>query len=362
MFSFLAVTSLLSCDDDTEELFTTAPNSDIAFTSTPASSYILTFETKDNTAERFVWTPLEFTTPIAVTYELQASTDASNFDNAVPVTATSDTSTSLTVEQMNDLAAQLGLTPFSSNGIAMRVMASSADASMGTNVSDVIILSVTPYTTESPKLWVPGNYAEDSGYGPNWAPDNDATPYLEAVEFGSTQFEGFIYMNVAAPEFKITPEMNWDNAYGDAGSGLISLTASDNLTVPGPGFYYITVDTDPDGDPATDDATFTASVRDWGIIGAATLPSNPAEWSDELDMTYNQDTKKWSVELDMAVGEFKFRAQQWDPATYNFGVSDEGLNVLSFGGGNLSQAAAGRYRAEIDLSVPRNYTFELISI
>lgn len=359
MFSFLAVASLLSCDDDTEDLFTTQPNSDITFTSTPASSYILTFDTKDNTAERFVWTPLEFTTPIAVTYELQASTDASNFDNAISVTSTSETSASLTVEQMNDLSAQLGLTPFSSNGIAMRIMASSADASMGTNVSDVIILSVTPYTTESPRVWVPGNYAEDSGYGPNWSPDNDATPYLEAVEFGSTQFEGFIWMDVAAPEFKITPEMNWDNAYGDASGGLLSLSASGNLTVPGPGYYYITVDTDPDGDPATDDATWSAVAKEWSVIGAATDNG----WNDpDFDMTYDETTKKWSVDLNLSQDEFKFRANNdWGSPNNNFGINGDG--ELEFNAGNLSvDGPAGMYTVELDLSVPRAYTYTLTAI
>lgn len=358
MFSFLAVASLLSCDDDTEDLFTTEPNSTITITSTPAASYILTFETKDNTAERFVWTPLEFTTPIAVTYELQASIDASNFDNAVTVTSTSDTSASLTVEQMNNLAAQLGLTPFSSGGIALRVMASSADASMGTNVSDVIILSVTPYTTESPRIWVPGNYAEDSGYGPNWAPDNDATPFLEAVEFGSTEFEGYIWMDVAAPEFKFTPEMNWDNAYGDNGAGAISLAASGNLSVPGPGFYYITVNTDPDGDPSTDDGTWNALLQEWSVIGAAT----PNGWGGpDHNMTYDETTKVWSTTLNLTNDIFKFRANDdWGSPVNNFGINDD--DELVQNGGDITSGVSGMFNIELDLSNPRAYTYTLTAI
>jgi hypothetical protein len=263
---------------------------------------------------------------------------------------------------MNDLAAQLGLTPFSTSGIAMRIMATTADASMGSNVSDVIILSVTPYTTDSPKLWVPGNYAEDSGYGPNWSPDNDATPYLEAVEFGSTQYEGFIFMNVATPEFKLTPAMNWDNAYGiDPATSALVLGGSDNLTVAAPGYYYITVNTDPDGDPATDDATFTATPRVWGVIGSATEPAG-AGWNDEADMTYDPATKLWSIDFDLTANELKFRAQQWDPAVYNLGLDPVNEGFLSFGGPNIPVAAAGRYRIELDLSTPRAYSFTLTFI
>ena len=76
-------------------------------------------------------------------------------------------------------------------------------------------------------------------------------------------------------------------------------------------------------------------------------------------MTYNKDTKLWTVELDMDAGEFKFRAQQWDPPVFNLGGAPE---ELSFGGGNLSVDNSGRYRAELDLSTPRNYTYQLVSI
>ncbi len=226
--------------------------------------------------------------------------------------------------------------------------------------SEAIVITVTPYTTDSPRLWVPGNYAAASGYGADWTPDDPETPYLEAVEFGSTEFEGFVFMNVASPEFKFTREQNFDNAYGDAGGGAISLSAGNNLTAPGPGYYYISVNTDPDGDGDDSDATYEISQRVWGIIGAATEPGNPPGWNDELDMTYDQNTKKWSVELMMRAEDFKFRAQEWN-RTQDLGASDtEG--VLEFQGGNLTQDTAGRYRAELDLSVPRNYTYTLTSI
>ena len=360
LMAFLTIATI-SCDDNDEELFIDGPESQLAFTSTAASSYLLTFDTRANTAERFVWSTVDFATPIAVNYEIQASADPSNFDDSVVLTSTNENSAAVTVERLNEVALMLGLTPFSEDAIAVRVVGTTADVTMEPMVSENLVLAVTPYTTEAPRVWVPGNYASASGYGPDWAPDNDATPYLEAVEFGSTEYEGFVFMNVAAPEFKITPEMNWDNAYGDAGSGLISLSAGDNLTAPGPGYYFIQVNTDPDGDPSTDDATISVSERQWGIIGEATTPSNSAGWGDELDMVYDEVAKTWSVELDMQAGEFKFRAQQWDPATYNFGAGEE-ANQLSFGAGNLSVGATGRYRAVMDLSTPRNYTYELISI
>ena len=360
MMALLTIATI-SCDDNDEELFIDGPESQLAFTSTAASSYLLTFDTRANTAERFVWTTVDFATPIAVNYEIQASADPANFDNAVVLTSTNENSAAVTVERLNEVALTLGLTPFSQEAVAVRVVGTTADVTMEPMVSDVLNLSVTPYTTESPKLWIPGNYASASGYGADWDPADEQTPFLEAADFGSTEYEGFVFMNVASPMFKFTPEMDWDEAYGDAGTGLLSTSGGD-LSVPGPGYYYITVNLDPNGDGDFSDAMWEASERVWGIIGAATLPSNPSEWNDELDMTYDETTKLWTVELDMQAGEFKFRAQDWGGTT-ELSLQDAATNTLILGGGdNMSVAAAGRYRAELDLSTPRQYTYQLISI
>ncbi|WP_124979385.1 SusE domain-containing protein [Nonlabens xiamenensis] len=361
MLSFLAITAMISCDDDNEELFTTEPTSDFTFRSTPSASYVLTFDTKDNLAERLLWNDLEFSTPVAVTYEVQASADASNFDNPVVVTSTNETSAALSVERLNEVAASVGLTPFTPGVVAMRVKASLADASMEPQYTDVLSLNVTSYTTESPRLWVPGNYAASSGYGADWSPGDANTPFLEAVEFGSTEFEGFIFMDVASPEFKFTPEQDWDEDFGDNGADGTLDAGGANLTVPGPGYYYITVNTDPDGDPATNDGTWSARATSWAIIGAAT----PNGWSDpDTDMTYNAASKKWEVTVMMTQDNFKFRANDdWGTPTNNFGADADVTNGLQFNASDISfDQAPGNYLFELDLSQPRAYTYTATSI
>ncbi|AGC76114.1 uncharacterized protein DUF5019 [Nonlabens dokdonensis] len=361
MLSFLAIASVISCDDDTEELFTTQVKEGFALTSVPNASYLLSFETKDNLAERLTWSPLELTTPVAVTYEVQASANPADFENAAVVTSTSELSTALTVEDLNNLAGSLGLTPFQAGSIAMRVKASLADPAVESEFTEVIVLNVTPYTTESPRLWVPGNYAAASGYGADWAPGDAATPYLEAVEFGSTEYEGFVNMDVASPMFKITLEQDWDEAFGDSGTpGELSLSGGD-LSVPGAGFYYITVNTDPDGDGDFSDATWTATPTSWAMIGTAT----PNDWNDpDTDMTYNATTQKWEVTLMLSQDQFKFRANDdWGTPTNNFGQSSDNPDLLGFNGGDLTfDQAPGMYKVELDLSTPRAYSFTATSI
>ncbi|MDP5077634.1 MAG: SusE domain-containing protein [Nonlabens sp.] len=357
MLSFLATVAITSCEDNDEEFITANAKNELSFTSTPASSYILTFETRMNTAERFVWTPVEFTTPVAVTYTLEASTDPTNFDNPVIAGSSIDNSLGLTVERLNEISAELGLVPFSNAAIAMRVKATLADPAVEAKLSDVQILSVTPYTTESPKLWIPGNYAAASGYGADWTPSDPATPYIEAVEFGSTEYEGFVFMNVASPEFKITLEQDWDEAYGSGGAGLLDLSGG-NLTVSGPGYYFIQVNTDPDGNPATNDATWSATAKVWSVIGAAT----PTGWGSDTNMTYNQGTKKWELNLAFVQDNFKFRANDdWGNPQNNFGINSDG--ELEFNAGDIAfSQTPGNYKVELDLSVPRAYTYTLTQI
>jgi hypothetical protein len=358
LLSFLVIAMALSCSDNDEELFIDQPEGQLSFKSTVSSSYILTFDTKDNLAERLVWNTVSFQTPISITYEVEASNDASNFDNAITVTSTNGDNVGLSVQRLNEISAALGLTPFTEGIVAMRVKGTTADATMETLFSDILVLPVTPYTTESPKLWVPGNYAAASGYGADWAPQDPLTPYIEAVEFGSTAYEGFIYMNVPSPNFKITLEQDWDEAYGDGGAGMLDLAGGD-LSVTGPGCYYIQVNTDPDGDPATNDGTWSATTASWALIGAAT----PNSWNDpDTDMTYNPTSRMWEVDVNMTQDEFKFRANDdWGSPQNNFGADGEG--VLQFNAGNIDfTEAPGLYKVALDLSIPRAYSYTATSI
>ncbi len=82
LFAFLAVATW-SCSEDDEELFIDQPQGELIITSSAAGSYILTFDTKDNLAERLTWTPINFSTPISVSYTLlKQAMDPSNFEDA----------------------------------------------------------------------------------------------------------------------------------------------------------------------------------------------------------------------------------------------------------------------------------------
>jgi hypothetical protein len=214
---------------------------------------------------------------------------------------------------------------------------------------------------ELPKLYVVGSFLGSSGYGSDWnAPD--AVPLAASAE-GETDFEGFVYMNVETPQFKLLPtNEGFDGDYGDTGeengsySGTIEQEDEVNSGTPeGTGGYFL-VKAD------TDALTYELTQTDWAIIGNGT----PKGWGEDTDMTYDADNKVWTITSDLTAGvdpdeaeknlRFKFRANDaWD---LNLGAGEED-NSLSFGGGDIDVPETGNYTITLDLSNPRMYTYSL---
>ena len=220
--------------------------------------------------------------------------------------------------------------------------------------SNVITITITPYTTDLPKIAVPGNHQ-------GWSPPT--APLMASSGFGQTNFEGYISLD---GEFKfLRPKadgtFDWDGDsadWGDDGtfSGVLLNTGETNCTATA-GYYWVKANT----------ATLTYSITPittWGIIGSAT----PGGWDSSTPMTYNPTTKKWSIVVTLVDGEYKFRSNNiWDAGSvqYNLGgfqadkVGDDYAGEsMSYGGANLV-VTAGTYLVELDLSNPRAYTYTL---
>lgn len=252
-----------------------------------------------------------------------------------------------------------GLVPYAQGELDVRIK-----AALGTNAdlvsySNVITLKVTPYTTETPRLWIPGSYQSDSGYGNNWTQSTAAT--LASEGYGNTNFEGYMYLanNVVADGdngFKFSTQENWDGTnYGDDDSGNFTNISPTGVNIgANAGYYLVKVNTSATGPGAL---SYTLQPTSWAITGSAT----PLGWPDngiaDQNMTYNPTTKKWEIIIALTTGgnEFKFRANDgWE---LNYG--DEGNDgILEFNNGsNMSVPTNGTYKVELDLSSPRNYTW-----
>lgn len=318
------------------------------------NTYVLSPETPDVLAERFVWTAADFGEGIIPTYEVQIDYAGENFDTPVAVGATNGTlQFAASHNVLNTALLSLGATPFVGGNFDVRIKASVATEVM---YSESVEIIVTPYTTETPRLWVVGGYQSTSGYGENWA--HATAPQLLAREYGDTQFEGYVYIandqDATADtenglKFSTVDNMNGTNYGAGSAAGTISADGGAANIAPNAGYYKVNVNT------AEASLTYTLTATSWGLIGSSTAGVTGGDgWVSDADMTYDAATKKWSITLALVPGEIKFRAN--DAWTLNYG--DDGADAsLNEGGANIAVATAGTYKITLDLSSPRAYTY-----
>ncbi|WP_242156274.1 SusE domain-containing protein [Aestuariivivens sediminis] len=99
-----------SCEDEFDPIQIVNPSEDgISFLNSSFSTqYLLSEDTEDNIAERFIWSRADFGVPTNIKYELQATTDA-QFETFNLLGTTSTTNLAITVRQLLNFALDLGL-------------------------------------------------------------------------------------------------------------------------------------------------------------------------------------------------------------------------------------------------------------
>lgn len=320
-----------------------APASGTEYTLSPANAA--------GEATTLIWNHADYDVQTAVNYEVEVAAAGTDFATIISAGTTSNRFMTLTVEALNQIALDAGIEPYSVGDLDFRVKGTLGSNGDMQSLSNVVTLTVTPYTTELPKLWMPGSYQADSGYGSNWTQSSAAT--IAATGFGETEYEGYVYFATAqaAPSngFKFTDAPDWNNGiFGDDGSVSGSLISpGDNIGV-NPGYYRVKADTDA--------LTYSLEPTAWGIAGDGT--SNG--WDGMLPMTYNPSTKKWSVVATLTTQAapdhgLKFKANgAWD-----INLGDNGADgAAEYGGTNIG-TTAGTYLIELDLSNPRAYKYTL---
>jgi hypothetical protein len=208
--------------------------------------------------------------------------------------------------------------------------------------SDVVSVHYTPYEPPTPpptgpdSLWVPGDYQ-------GWNPA--AAPNVFSQEHDGI-YNGYIYFPPGGTfEFKFTSAPDWGHTnFGNGGDGVLDTDpGAGNLTVPGEGTYYMTVDTLA--------LTWEYAVRNFALIGSFN------EWAGDEPMTWDEANWAWTITRSFpAATEFKWRANgEW---TYNLG--DNGADgTLEQDGANIVIENAGTYTINLYLYQPVP-TYEII--
>jgi hypothetical protein len=351
--SIALVASLISCEDEQDLLFLTPEGSFEILTPSSGDEVELSPSTPLNPGLTLSWEDANYgTTPTEITYEVEIDKTGDNFDTPLVLTSTTNTFVTANSATLNTAVLTIGLTPFSQGSIDIRIKSSVGSEGSVILYSNVINYLVTPYSTDLPKLYVIGNFLSNSGYGADWSPAA-TLPSLASSAFGETDYEGYVMMNVASPEFKLIPtNTSFDGDYGDDGNfaGTLAQTGEENIQLSAAGYYRIRAN--------TSTLTYTVAPVSWGIIGAAT----PTGWDSDTDLTYNPTTKKLEIaSIYLNPGPFKFRGNNAWSNGFDLGtVNADGYLV---DGGDLTfSGPAGNYKVILDLSNPRRYTYELIAL
>lgn len=336
---------LFSCKKDEMRAIATAgkPGTLTASTTNPP----LAQATAGQNAVTFTYGAPSFGFDAAVKYSLQFDKKTGNFSNPGEIFVTKSGTHTLTQGELNAMTMAVGMNANALDSIQVRVK---YDLGQGVTpvYSNIVKLAVTPYfdviVYEFPKaLRLAGNF---QGWTPATAPkivDKNAT--------GTTgsNYEGYINLNDANPEFKMVKGPDWGAGdFGSAGAGMLG-NGGPNLTVSGgAGVYKINAN--------TSNMTWSATkINTWGIIGSAT----PGDWGASTPMVYDAATNKYTLTVNLVGGagkELKFRAN--DDWAINFGDNAPMDNKPDYGGANIPIATSGNYTITLDL-LAGNYNYSI---
>lgn len=142
----LAFLGFTACEiDDNNIIVEQTPAEFEIITPESGTSLILNEATENNPALTFTWEKAEYTVPTNVTYTLQFAKSDTEFAAPLDISNSTTTNLTITVDQLNLGALQLGVIPFVQGTIDARIK-----SSLGTNgddpkYSDVVSINVTPF-------------------------------------------------------------------------------------------------------------------------------------------------------------------------------------------------------------------------
>ncbi len=368
IFALLLI-ALGSCENDKDPIATSSGGAKLLLPSNGTSYILSPLNASTTTVTTLVWEQSQNGVQSAASYTIELAKAGTNFASVLSDgTTTTNRYASWTAEQLNGvLALDPTILPYIAQNLNLRIKSTLGSAANAVvQYSNVITISVTPYSLALPKLGVPGAHQ-------GWTVPSPTLPVLAASVYGKTNFEGYMNLN---GDFKFLTQrpdgtFNWGAGFewADDGSfsGTLVGTGGNNCTATA-GYYLVkantgvTTPTNPGGLSYS-----TTLITRWDITGDATPISWPgaSNGNNSTPMTYNATTKKWSITIALTGGkDIKFRANNdWGINLGKFDASktgnDFGGDNMSYGGLNIPITTSGTYTVTLDVSSPRDYKYTI---
>jgi|TARA_B110000090_G_scaffold209935_1_gene268837 hypothetical protein len=337
IISLMSLFLFNSCDEDEAATFIADLSaSEIAFQNTFAAEYLLSEETIDNIADRFIWNK---PTPITTNnYELEASA-FSDFLTITSIGNTSNTNHIVTVAQLMSLAQELNLdddpTTTDINGepnntgiIYFRIKATIGNGGAGTDeiISEVANINIKIIekildTGQCDSLYVLGDGITDAGWNfPGIEVACEADVLKVKTKLGNGHFRFFTTIGDWQSGLDYS---YYENEGYTIDARLENSPAGDNFSFTGtPGIYTITIDKN------TKTITLEESGSLWAVGGGV-----PGGWGFNADtVEFVENTPNvWSASINLSNDIFRLFQTfgTWDTNNSMTFYEDEGFTIDS---------------------------------
>jgi len=361
-FAVLAMLPFTACDnDDLVPEFTLQEASEqVAFLNSVSPEYLLSAETSNNIAERFVWNEPNFGVPTGISYSVEGSISETFATIDYESGVISETNHAVIVSALMGIALDETLldldtdpnttdndgNPNNTGKMYFRVKAfvgSGQGQDAKESISETVVLNITLIEDTGAGSGIEKSTwgVVGSGYNAWGAPDGplDAPFYTTAVP-------GVIvsYVNLLTGQIKFRENNTWGGDLGDANlDGILDTDDNNNIDVVA-GDYKITIN--------TNDNSYTIEEFSWGIVGSGFNNWGSGGLDAKLYYDYITDTFKASVKL--FDGFIKFRPLN----TWSGDLGDANLDgILDSDSDNNIPVTEGHYLITVNLN-DNSYTIE----
>lgn len=350
LFCFIAFTA---CDKkDGPVANVSSPGAPSIVSPSSGESFTLNRDQPDDISMTIEWSKPDFGFSSAPTYTVELGVAGDNFANPMILAKQQKTSYPVVTSKLNEMLLTAGLAGGEAHSMELRVTASISD-SVSKAVSQPVELSITPFQTDFPPLYMIGEAV--GGWSLDLAvivPSTEANVYSNIAKF--TQGEAFRFFS--EPDWE---SENYNYPYFGEGSVTSLLeNAQDgdsNFRMTGEtGFYRVTVNMNAktvEMEPVDEPVMYMTGAG----IGGWDQPGTGAS----VEMTFVQDGV-FTATTDFINGEaFRFFGQaDWSPDSYNYPYFSDGtvtdlLEDAQDGDNNFKVVAeSGSYTITVNLIKP----------
>lgn len=352
--------AMASCENDIEKMTYLSGEAQAAVLETPAqTALVLESRNAENVALDLNWSQPDFGYDAIVTNNIELDLASNNFSSPRTIASGSTTTVehTITVGDLNsniiNLLADNGIEgDYSTRDYQLRI-ASSISADADTLYSNVLTITVTPYSMDIqyPEMFVIGDYC-------GWSGENAQTQNLFSFSEDEVNYEGLIdFGDKAANGFKITdvaPNSDWSNCEFNCGVAETPAAEAASLILSGSGdikcyskrfyrFQFCKSDLK---------LTMNLSFDALYLVGSA---ANLTWDTSKPENQMNFDPEKQRFYIDFALKEGDEIKVLTDTQIWFGGTADGGLNTQD----NIKVPASGNYRVYVNLNNSENMTYEL---